>query len=456
MIRCVVMLLLAVSAAGCAVNQNNEVEIYRREIRLTDARVEHVPGEALSLTDAILLANQNDEILASRGEDYVKAVIAQRRTLANFLPTVDLVPVYSRRESVTSESVTSASGTSGQDRYFDVPVAGSINLFNGFQDVNRAWRDEYVARQRRAELKYAQEQLLVDTASVFFAVLRAEATVRVLDSSLELQDARYREAKGRFDAGVARPLEVSQTEAQVASTRTTLISARADIIQARSRLKLLTAAAVRTSPLADNYFPPALTSFEAIYEAARNHRDDVRAAELAVDAARHEVDAAIGQYYPSVSLDLEAFLYRESVPDTRSWEALLRINLPIFSAGRIEQDVRAAWSNLRQALLARSYAQRRMRSEVEQAYVAAQASIDRLAQLQVQVVTAQEALRQSEESYNAGLATNLDRITSQNALLQSQLALVSEEYDRKLLHLALLQRAGILREQFEQAAMAKP
>jgi len=446
MIRFVVMLLLAGSAAGCAVNQNNEVEIYRREIRLTDARVEHVPGEALSLTDAILLANQNDEILASRGEDYVKAVIAQRRTLANFLPTVDLVPVYSRRESVTS----------GQDRYFDVPVAGSINLFNGFQDVNRAWRDEYVARQRRAELKYAQEQLLVDTASVFFAVLRAEATVRVLDSSLELQDARYREAKGRFDAGVARPLEVSQTEAQVASTRTTLISARADIIQARSRLKLLTAAEVRTSPLADNYFPPALTSFEAIYEAARNHRDDVRAAELAVDAARHEVDAAIGQYYPSVSLDLEAFLYRESVPDTRSWEALLRINLPIFSAGRIEQDVRAAWSNLRQALLARSYAQRRMRSEVEQAYVAAQASIDRLAQLQVQVATAQEALRQSEESYNAGLATNLDRITSQNALLQSQLALVSEEYDRKLLHLALLQRAGILREQFEQAAMAKP
>ncbi len=451
MIRCVVMLLLAVSAAGCAVSQNNEVEIYRREIRLTDERVEHVPGEALSLTDAILLANQNDEILASRGEDYVKAVIAQRRTLANFLPTVDLVPVYSRRESVTS-----ASGTSGQDRYFDVPVAGSINLFSGFQDVNRAWRDEYVARQRRAELKYAQEQLLVDTASVFFAVLRAEATVRVLDSSLELQDARYREAKGRFDAGVARPLEVSQTEAQVASTRTTLISARADIIQARSRLKLLTAAEVRTSPLADDYFPPALTTFEAIYEAARNHRDDVRAAELAVDAARHEVDAAIGQYYPSVSLDLEAFLYRESVPDTRSWEALLRINLPIFSAGRIEQDVRAAWSNLRQALLARSYAQRRMRSEVEQAYVAAQASIDRLAQLQVQVVTAQEALRQSEESYNAGLATNLDRITSQNALLQSQLALVSEEYDRKLLHLALLQRAGILREQFEQAAMAKP
>jgi outer membrane protein TolC len=443
------LMLLPLLAAGCAIDQDKEIEIYQREIRLTEDRVAYVPGEPLTMKQAILLANQNDEQLAQQGEAYLRAVIAQRRTLANFLPTVDLVPVYSRREAATG-------GNSNQDKYFDAPLQGSINLFNGFQDVNRAWRDEFFARQRRSELLYEQELLLVDTAAVFFQVLRSESSVSVLESSLQLQDERFRDARGRVEVGLASPLVASQTEAQIAGTRTTLISARADVVQSRSRLALLTAEPVQGASLADDFTPPALPTLDEMLGAARVSRDDLKAAEDAVAAARHDVDVAIGQYLPSISLNLDVFLYRESVPDTRTWDALLVANIPIFSAGRIEQDVRTAWSNLRTALLARSYLERLIRSQVEQAYSAVQASADRLSQLRVQVAAARQALIQAEESYKAGLATNLDRITAQDALLQSQLQLVSEEYDRKLLHLTLLQRAGQLREQFVAFAGLKP
>lgn len=444
-----VCLFLPLLSAGCVVDQDNEVAIYQRELRLTPDPVAYTPGEPLSLMQAVLLANQNDERLAQQGEAYLRSIIAQRRTVANFLPTVDLVPVYSRREKVST-------GTTNQDRYFDAPVEGSINLFNGFQDLNRAWREEYVARQRRSELLHEQELLLVDTAAVFFQVLRSESSVRVLESSLVLQDERFRDARGRVDVGLASSLVASQTEAQIAGTRTTLISARADVVQSRSRLALLTAAPVQAASLADDFSPPALPALEEMLNAAHASRDDLRAAESAVEAARRDVDVAIGQYYPSVSLNLDVFLYRESVPDTRTWDALLVANLPIFSGGRIEQDVRAAWSGFRTALLARSYLERLIRSQVEQAYIAVQASADRLAQLRVQVAAAQQALTQAEESYKAGLATNLDRIAAQDALLQSQLQLVSEEYDRKLLHLTLLQRAGRLREQFVKFAGLEP
>lgn len=437
--------------AGCQVDQGKEVETYRREIRLSDQIVTHDPASPLNLRQAVLLANQNDEGLKSQGEEYLKALIQQRRTIANFLPTVDLVPVYSRRDKVRGET-----GSNSQYRSFDVSAESSVNLFNGFQDVNRAWRDDYVARQRLFQLKDAQEQLLIDTASVFYQVLRSEASVRVLESSLQLQDARYRDVKGRFDAGVARALAVSQTEAQIAQTRTTLISARADVVQARSRLQLLTAADVATSVMADDFYPPALPTLEAMLDAARVARSDLRAAEQAAEAARYDVEVAFGQYYPSVSLDFGAYLYRESVPEARSWDAALSANIPIFSAGRIEADVRTAWSNFRQALLARLYAERSMRSQVEQAYSALQASDERLTQLQVQVAAAQQTLNQAEQSYTAGLATNLERITAQDTLLQTQLQLASEQYDRKLFHLALLQRAGLLREAFEQASTTQP
>lgn len=426
---------------GCAVDQQKEVETYQNVIRLTDQPVTYVSGSPLTLRQAILLTSQNDETLASQGETYLRSVIAYKRTQADFLPTVDLVPVYSRRDKAASQT-----GTSSQERSLDVPLEGSINLFNGFQDVNRAWRDEYVAMQRKNELLHQQELLMLDTARVFFQVLRSEASVRVLESSLQLQDERLRDARGRVDVGLASPLVASQTQAQVASTRTTLISAREDVLQSRSRLALLTSQPVQQAPLTDDYHPPDLPDLKELLDRAATMRQDLRAAEQAVQAARYDVEVAFGQYYPSVSLNLDVFLYRESVPDTRTWEGLLIANLPIFSAGRIEQDVRTAWSNYRSALLTRSYLQRSIRSEVEQAYQAVQASIQRLAQLNVQVDAAQQSLRQAEESYRVGLATNLDRIAAQDTLLQAQLQLVSEQYDHKLLYLTLLQRAGDLRE----------
>lgn len=439
--RVVLIGLVLPGLCGCAVDQQKEVEIYQKEIRLTDKPIVYDSGTPLTLRQAILLTSQNDETLARQGESYLRAVIAHKRSQADFLPTVNLVPVYSRREKVSSQT-----GTSSQDRSLDVPLEGSVNLFNGFQDVHRAWRDEYVAKQRRNELLHQQELLMLDAAGVFFQVLRSEASVRVLESSLQLQDERLRDAKGRVDVGMASPLVASQTQAQVASTRTTLISAREDVLQSRSRLALLTSQPVQKASLTDDYNPPDLPDLKELLDRSVVRRQDLQAAEQAVRAARHDVEVAFGQYYPSISLNLDVFLYRESVPDTRTWEALLTANLPIFAAGRIEQDVRTAWSNYRSALLARSYLDRSVRSEVEQAYQAVQASTQRLAQLRVQVDAAQQSLRQAEESYKAGLATNLDRITAQDTLLQAQLQLVSEQYDHKLLYLTLLQRVGGLRE----------
>ncbi|MBC7783088.1 MAG: TolC family protein [Burkholderiales bacterium] len=445
---CIISLLLL---TGCHVDQKSEVKTYRQILDLTDEPIVFKPGEPLSLTTSLLLANQNDERLASRGEDYLRASISQRRDIATFLPTVDLVPVYSRRQRTASSSGSSSgSGEQSSDRYFDVPLRSSINIFNGFQDINRAWRDDYVVQQRRFELLSAQEQLMLDTAGVFYQVLRSEASVRVIENSLTLQGERFRDARGRVEAGVASSLAASQTEAQMAATRTTFISARSDVVQARSRLRLLTDSDVDHSPLRDDYDPPALPALEQMLKEAASRRDDLRAAESAVAAARRDVDVAIGQYYPSVSIDLANFLYRESVPTARSWDAMLRLNLPIFSGGRIEQDVREAWSNFRQALLARSAAERGVRSDVEQAYSALSASDERLAQLQFQVAAAQDVLNQADESYKAGRATNLERIQAQDALLQAQLLLSSEQYDRKLFHLTLLQRVGLLREEFDQ------
>ena len=48
-------------------------------------------GEPLTLERALLLANQYNENLDLRGEEYVQALIQQTRATANFQPTINVV-----------------------------------------------------------------------------------------------------------------------------------------------------------------------------------------------------------------------------------------------------------------------------------------------------------------------------------------------------------------------------
>ena len=72
------------------------------------------------------------------------------------------------------------------------------------------------------------------------------------------------------------------------------------------------------------------------------------------------------------------------------------------------------------------------------------ASQDRFRELQVQLRAAEEALLQADQSYKAGLGTNLERLIAQDSLLSAQLQLTSERYDQKIFYLSLLRAVGAL------------
>jgi outer membrane protein TolC len=230
-----------------------------------------------------------------------------------------------------------------------------------------------------------------------------------------------------------------------------LVDAQRDVVTTRSMLSFLTAADCSQLPLSDTYEMPSHTENADFYlQSAHHNRNDLSAAANAVKAAQRDVNVAFGQYYPSVTLDLNAFLYRESVPDERKWEALLGLNIPIFSAGMIEADVREAWSFYRQALLVQQRLVREIQQDINIGYTEILASEERLKELKLQVDAAQQAYDQADQSYRAGLATNLDRVTAQATLLRAQLDLSNEFYDRKLRQLQLLRTAGMLRQAVEQ------
>ncbi len=449
--------LAALFVAGCAVNQKEEIARYRRVIDIPTTRpsIEYHAGEPLTLRRAMLLANTLNERLSIEGETYLQAIIDRRRAVASFLPTVNLAPRYTLRDRTTgggdSGNDSGTRGGSSRTRIFDVPIEGQINVFNGLGDAARLRGSALNIVQRRALLQDAQEQLLLDVAEVFYQVLRSEESVRVLVNSLSVQEARLRDVRGRQSAGVVRPLDVAQVDAQASATRVSLIAARSDVANARALLAFLTVVPVAAAPLSEEFnIASAVPDREALLAEARDSRRDLQAAQAATRAAREQVRVAFAQYYPSIALDLNVFAYRESSPTDRDWDALLRANIPIFSAGVIRADVRSAWSQFRQAALNESLTLRQVARDVEVGRQDVIASTERFAETRTQLGAAEAAFAQADESNAIGLATNLERLIAQDQLLNAQLQLVSGQFARKLAYLNLLRVTGSLRRVLQE------
>lgn len=444
MLRKILTALVGVSlsaAIGCANNYDSDADLYRTALSEREpATTTTDPAAPLKLSDAILLTNRHNELLAVEGENFVQSLVAKQRAAAEFLPTISFSPGYTRRDRFYESDNAGAHPTRDST---ELDTGLEWNLFRGYRDVANLYSAASTIDERRAILNDLQSTILLQTVDAFYATLSAERAIAVLTSSLRVQDERVREMRGRQKAGVARPLDVSQTEAQASAARVQLITAQNNAKNSRTALQLLIQQPVGTRALVDDFTPPAeLPDVSDWQSLATQHRQDRKASEAALDAAKHAVDAAFGQYYPTVTLNLDALLTIENAATEVGWVGTLRANVPIFTAGRIEADVRNAWSRVRQAKLTNEYIKRLIASDIDTAYANMSATRDRVTELRLQLRATQDAFEQADKSYNVGLATNLERLIAQDRLLATELQLTTEELSLRRARLALSRAAG--------------
>jgi len=428
--------LLAAAAclllAGCRVDQAAEVRAYRSVLDRGLPPPAPVDGaEPLDTQAAMRLANERNESLGIAGEAYVRALVDQRRAAAAWLPVLELSPSYFLRDD-----------GGGTDDGVDVAASGSLDVNPVGASADRR-RAAVEIERTRAFLYGAQDALLFDVARTLFEVLRSERSAAVLRASLAVQQARVDDVRARRDVGFARPLDVSLSESNMADARVGLLNAESNARTGRSLLGFLIGADVTATPLDGALaIPDELPQLDELVKVAQVRRQDVLAAALGVGVAEEQAELAAAQWWPSLAVDVDYFLTRDSQPTDSDWDSLVALHLPLFNGGRIRADVRDALSLLRAARLDSARTQRAAQRDVEVALENLLTSADRIAELRVQLGTATEALAQAEGLYDAGLATNLERLTAQDDQLRTELLLESAELERKVFYLDLLRTTG--------------
>lgn len=438
------VLACGVWCASCATDQRGDVAAYRRIADPDGAPPAHRAGEELSLLQALRLTAFRNEQLASQGERYIQALAERERRAASLRPTLDFVGGVELRENTGNAGVVQSSAG----------VGAQYRLLTGMGDFRSVQAAELGAEAQRWLILDLREALLLEAARAYYETLRAERLSSVLESSVAAQIERLDEAKARNEAGFARPLDVAQIEALVSRTRAQRISAEGQAREARSVLTVLTNAELAGSALSDGFEVPAETPrLEDLLVLAERHRQDMLAARQAAAAARLDVDAAISQFSPAITINLDYFLARGPDESAAAIASLIAVRVPIFSAGRIEAEVRSAWSVFRERVLEYRLRAREVRRDVEVAWSQLRASQLRIAELQTQVSVARETLELAEAAYDAGLGTNLDRVTAQDELLNAELAAVTEDFNAKIASLAIRRACGLLSAELAGASL---
>ena len=438
--------MVVLLASGCVVDQAREVQTYREGLDAgqTQPPAPFSPNESVTLKRALVLANANNEQLAESGEGYLQSLINKDRAFARFLPTIRFAPTYMRQEKSSYAEGNSSISKFLRDKTLDAPLQGSMNV-NPFQDAPALWAATSKAEQQRALLLDQQAILLLDVAQTYYQVMRSEKQVEVLANSVKVQQQRVNDMDVQRRVGVARPVDVAQSEAQLAGTRNALIRARNDVRNGRAMLAQLMGVPLVEGELAGGFkVPSEIGSVDSLLPLADVQRQDLQAAMLQVKAAAEGLEAAWRGYFPSISLNLTRYLYRESFPDDVDWTGLIQVDLPIFSAGLVHANVRTAYSRLRQAHLAETGLRRMVLRELRVAVDNVTADAQQIKQLGVRLTSAREALRQADAAYRAGLGTNLQRLIAQDQLLSAELALTEEQFNHIVDYMRLLRVVGLL------------
>lgn len=300
--------------------------------------------------------------------------------------------------------------------------------------------------QSAADLENVRLLLTADLATAYFNLRQTDIELDVLAKAIDLQSRSLSYARTRHDLGAGSGLDVAQQQALIDNTLTQL-----DLLR-RSRALFEHAVATLTgtpAPLfslaadAREMTPPSVPI--GVPSDVLERRPDIAAAERAMAAANAQVGVANAAFYPSIILGTTGGLQSRDIGslfDASSliWSLGVSLLQPIIDGGRIRANADFAKAgyeitvaNYRRIVL-------NAMQEAEDGIIGLAALQRASEQSRISVASQQRVLDLVNTRYEGGVASPLEVIVAQQALLNNQ-RLAAQIVGQRLLTTVFLVKA---------------
>ena len=377
---------------------------------------EPTQAPALTLEEAYRLAlGQSEDVAIKQGElDRAQGHVYQ--ALNEIMPDVDFLMTESIQDA-PRKGEGASSGSDGVSSNFTRRTNPQKKftlhqpIFSGFKEIAGIQGSSAEKAQKIYEKRRAEEVLLTDVVSAFYAVIHAEKDVKTLDETKNTLQERMKELKEGVSLGRSRENEIQTALSNAKQVESQLVSARSGAIIARQELEYYIGRPVNQT-LADP--DAAMPEPEEIdhYLDRLDSRSDVEAANQAYILAEKNIVVAQSGLFPSATLDGNYYTQRMGFQSGIDWDVLLSLNVPVFNGTETFGDIKVAAAEKEMAKVNFLRTKRLARLDIHKAYEAYRSAKLEETALKEAVEATKKDYDLQAQDYKLNLVNNLDVLAS--------------------------------------------
>lgn len=429
------------------------------------------PVAAEDLLDIYRLARANDPTIQAAEFEYFAAQESSPQAWANYLPQVTGSATYAETESdddgeefFAGQIFPFDSKSDADSTNWQIELRQTIFNWSNIREIQKAGAD---VAKAEADYRVAQQDLIVRVAEQYFTLLGAIDSFEAAEINRESIGRQLEQARKRFEVGLIAVTDVQESQAAYDQALADEIAAQRDVTTARERLRASVGQYVETLAAPTDQMPlelPQPASAEDWVKTALDQNLNVISSRFAWESAQETVGMRRGNHLPTLDLvarhsNSERNFSSSSVDfsdpalpvDTEAGTRRgtedylgLQLNVPIFSGGRAQSQVRQAAHQASAAKSRLTGAMRDTEAQARDAYLGVQSDISRVEALSQALESARTALKATQAGYEVGTRTAVDVLDARRNELQAQVNHARARYDYILNMLRLKQAAGML------------
>jgi outer membrane protein, multidrug efflux system len=437
------LLLLAAFAAGCSTQPKYE----RPAVELPDAWKEAAPRFAedgrwwriygdpqLEKTIDEALAGNGDLLVAAARVDEARALLGEARSF--FAPRIDATASAARqRNSERTAFVAPGMPTEFSTYRGALEVSYELDLFGRLRSNADAARAELEASEASREA--VRLALAAQVAKSYFSLRSLDEQVELTRRTIALREDALGLQRKRVQGGVTSEFELRQLEAEAAVVRSQLPPLESlrereevalSVLLGRSPKQVFEGSVQIKLAMDEVPGPPAVPS--GLPSELLLRRPDLVEAERMLAASNARVGVARSEMFPSILLTGALGSESSSLSNLFSgpsliWSLAAGITQPIFAGGRLRARTEAAEARERALLAQYQQAIRAAFGEVRAALIAQSRARQSYDAESARAAALSETLRLARLRYQNGVASQLDVIDAERGLLEAQRARIA-------------------------------
>ncbi|MBQ4223045.1 MAG: efflux transporter outer membrane subunit [Prevotella sp.] len=317
---------------------------------------------------------------------------------------------------------------------YQLPVAISWNadLFGNLLSQKRSAQMQLLGV--RDYQVVVQTNIIKGVANMYYTLLMLDRQLEILGDMTGLTKDTWDLMKLQMSLGRARSTSVQSAEANYYSVQTQAVEMKRQVREVENALSLLMgqpAQAISRGKLANQNLPSKFATGVGIQLLA--NRADVHYAEMNLAKCFYGIETARSRFYPNLTITPTAAFTNSGGgavvnPGKVLLSAVASLTQPIFMRGQLTAGLRVAEAQYEQAYNTWQNAVLKAGNEVSDALVLYNASDEKIQLEQKQVETLEKNVEHTRMLFKSSGSTYFEVISAQQALLNAQISLVSDQF----------------------------